>query len=304
MSSHDAATKEGVIVGLLAYTLWGLFPVYFKIVGDVATTEVLVHRIIWAVPFGALIILFRKQWGDVYCALTHRVMLFWLGLAALAIAVNWIIYIWAVQNGRIFEASLGYYINPMLYVIVGVVFFAERLRTLQIVAVVLATAGVLVLSVSHGQVPWASLALAVLFTTYGVIRKQVVIGAMPGLFVETVLLFPFAIAWLLVLLFAGEASFLNSGARMDGLLLLAGPVTVLPLLFFAVAARRLTLTTIGFMQFVGPTLQFLTGLYYVEVLTTAHKICFSLIWIAAGFFVFDALKSARKKPLLNVSPEA
>ena len=304
VSSHDRATKEGVFAGLLAYTLWGLFPIYFKLVGDVAITEVLAHRIIWALPFGALIILFRKQWSDVYCALTNRVMLFWLGLAALAIAVNWLIYIWAVQNERIFEASLGYYINPMLYVLVGVVFFAERLRILQIIAVVLATVGVIVLSVSHGQVPWASLALATLFTTYGVIRKQIAIGAMPGLFVETLLLFPFAMTWLLMLLSTGEATFSNSGAPMDGLLTLAGPVTVLPLLFFAIAARRLTLTTIGFMQFVGPTLQFFTALYYGEVLTTAHKICFSLIWIAAGFFVFDALKSAKKKPLLNASTEA
>lgn len=304
MSQEQLAAKEGVLAGLLAYTMWGLFPVYFKIVGDVIPTEVLAHRVIWAVPFGALIIFFRRQWKEVYGALTDRRMLVWLGLAALSISINWLIYIWAVQSERIFEASLGYYINPMIYVLVGVVFFGERLRGLQITAVVLATVGVTVLGISHGQVPWAAISLAVLFTTYGVIRKQVVIGAMPGLFVETILLFPFAVGWLLMLMFASESTFLNTGGEMDSLLMLAGPITVLPLLFFAIAARRLTLTTIGFMQFVGPTLQFFTGLYYGEMLTTAHKICFTLIWIAVAFFIYDALKSAKKKPRQEKPVEA
>jgi len=297
VTQHDQVAKEGVLAGLLAYTLWGMFPIYFKIIGDISPTEILAHRVIWAVPFGALIIHFRKQWAQVGSSLVDRTMLAWLSLAAIAIAGNWLIYIWAVLSDRIFEASLGYYINPMVYVLVGVCFFGERLRWLQVVSVVLATVGVIVLSVSHGQVPWASLGLATLFTVYGVVRKQVVIGAMPGLFVETILLVPFAAIWLVLLLFKGNALFLNAGAGMDGLLMLAGPFTVLPLLFFAVAARRVTLTTLGFMQFIGPTLQFFVGVYYGETLTKAHEICFGLIWIAVAFFIYDALRAAKKKPL-------
>jgi len=285
-----------VILGLLAYTMWGVFPIYFKQLTDVLPTEILVHRVNWAVPFGAVIIYFRRQWKEVRGALVDRSMLAWLGLAALAISTNWLIYIWAVNSGRIFEASLGYYINPMMYVLVGVIFFGERLRRWQIVAVVFATAGVLILSVDHGQVPWAAISLAVLFTIYGVIRKQVVIGAMPGLFVETVLLFPFAVVWLLLLINGDDAAFLNAAVGKNALLMLAGPITVMPLLLFAISAKRLTLTTIGFMQFVGPTLQFCTGLYYGETLTVAHQICFTLIWISVAFFIFDAVR-ASKKPL-------
>jgi chloramphenicol-sensitive protein RarD len=303
MSEDHSAAKEGVIVGLLAYTMWGLFPIYFKQVGDVLATEVLAHRVIWAVPFGALIIYFRHQWTDVRAAFSDTRTLAWLALAAFAISTNWLIYIWAVNSDRIFEASLGYYINPMIYVTVGVVFFGERLSRWQIAAVVSATAGVMILSIDHGQIPWTALSLAALFTIYGVIRKQVKVGAMPGLFVETVVLFPIAMIWLFFLLNSSEATFLNSSDGMSGLLVLAGPITVLPLLLFAIAAKRLTMTTIGFMQFVGPTLQFCTGLYYGEVLTRAHTICFTLIWIAVAFFTYDALR-ASKKPLPTASTGA
>lgn len=292
----DAELRSGVLAGLIAYSLWGVFPVYFKWIASVAPLEVLAHRVVWAVPFGLLIIMARRQLGEVRRALTHSKMLLWLGLAALCIAANWLIYIWAVQNDRIFEASLGYYINPLMYVLVGVVMFGERLRRLQIVAVVLATIGVGYLTFMGGAVPWAALGLASLFTAYGSIRKRVVIGAMPGLFVETVFLLPFAVVWLLWMLAQGSLSFGNAGAGMSALLALGGPVTVIPLLLFATAAKRLTLTTIGFMQFLAPTLQFGTGLYYGEVLTPAHLVCFSCIWMAVAFFSFDALRTGKKKP--------
>ena len=295
---HDGH-RGGVAAGLTAYALWGVFPVYFKIVDSVSATEVLAHRIVWAIPFGALILLLRHQWPEVRRALTHRRMLFWLGVAALCISLNWFIYIWAVQNNRIFETSLGYYINPLMYVVVGVLFFHEKLRTLQLIAVILATIGVLILTFSSGSFPWAAFALAVFFTAYGVIRKRVAIGAMPGLFVETTLLFPFAFLWLAWLLLTNQASFGGHDLALDGLLLLAGPITVVPLLLFAVAARRLTLTTVGFMQFLAPTLQFLTGLYYGEVLTTAHMLCFGFIWVAVSLFSIDAIRASKKKPLLT-----
>ncbi len=218
-SEDRAASRSGVAAGLIAYSLWGVFPVYFKIVESVAPTEVLAHRIVWAVPFGALILLFRHQWPEVRRAMTHRVTLSWLGLSALCITVNWFIYIWAVQNERIFETSLGYYINPLMYVLVGVLFLGEKLRSLQTAAVVLAGAGVLVLTISGGAFPWVAISLAVFFTAYGVIRKRVVIGAMPGLFVETALLFPFAMSWMVWLLVAGQASFGTQDLSLAALLL-------------------------------------------------------------------------------------
>lgn len=292
----DAEVRSGVILGLLAYTMWGIFPVYFKLIEMVAPTEVLVHRVVWAVPFGALIIMGRRQWHEVRAAIVDRSMLAWLGLAALCISINWLIYIWAVQNERIFEASLGYYINPLMYVAVGVVLLGERLRRLQVTAVVLATVGVAYLTISGGIFPWVALSLAALFTAYGVIRKQVAIGAMPGLFVETTLLFPFAISWLLILIVGGQASFGAGDTGLSMLLVLGGPVTVMPLLLFAISAKRLSLTTIGFMQFLAPTLQFFTGLYYGETLTTAHLVCFGLIWAAVCCFSYDALTAGREKP--------
>jgi chloramphenicol-sensitive protein RarD len=290
----DAEVKSGVILGLLAYTMWGVFPVYFKWIESVAPTEVLVHRVIWAVPFGALIIMARHQWREVRTAFVNRSMLFWLALAALCISVNWLIYIWAVQNERIFEASLGYYINPLIYVAVGVVAFGERLRGLQITAVVLASVGVSYLTFSGGIFPWVALSLAALFTAYGVIRRQVAIGAMPGLFIETTMLFPFALAWLIFLMAGQSASFGAGDSGLSLLLMLGGPITVMPLLLFAISAKRLSLTTIGFMQFIAPTLQFFTGLYYGEVLTPAHLVCFGFIWAAVVCFSYDAIRASKK----------
>ena len=290
-----AEARNGVLAGLIAYTMWGVFPVYFKLIDMVSPFEVLTHRIVWAVPFGALIILWRKQWPEVRRALVDRSMLAWLSLAALCISVNWFIYIWSVQNDRIFEASLGYYINPLVYVLAGVVLLGERLRRLQLVAVVLAALGVLYLTVSGGVFPWAAISLALLFTSYGVIRKQAGIGAMPGLFIETTLLLPFALGWLLYLVALGQASFASGDAGLSGLLILGGPITVIPLLLFAIAARSLSLTTVGFMQFLAPTLQFLTGLYYGEHLTDAHLVCFACIWAAVLFFSYDAVTAGRKK---------
>ncbi len=292
----DAEVRSGVILGLIAYSLWGVFPVYFKWIESVAPTEVLVHRVVWAVPFGALIIHARRQWREVRAAFLDRSRLAWLALAALCISANWFIYIWAVQNARIFEASLGYYINPLIYVVVGVVLLSERLRRLQIVAVALAFIGVSYLTLRGGIFPWVAISLAALFTAYGVIRKQVVIGAMPGLFVETTLLFPFGFAWLCILMLDGSASFGAVDTGHSLLLMLAGPITVLPLLLFAISAKRLTLTTIGFMQFLAPTLQFVTGLYYGETLTTEHIVCFGFIWVAVALFSYDAASSGRKKP--------
>jgi chloramphenicol-sensitive protein RarD len=259
----------------------------------VPSLEVLAHRIVWAVPFGALIILARRQWPEVRRAVAHRRTLAWLGLAAVFIAINWLVYISAVQRGQIFQASLGYYINPLMYVVIGVIVLGEKLRKLQTTAVSLAAVGVTVLTISGGEFPFISLTLAVSFTTYGVIRSRVVVGGMPGLFIETLLLFPMALAYMIWLMQAGESWFRADDVGMAGALLLAGPLTVVPLLCFALAARRLRLSTIGIMQFIAPTLQFLVGLAYGEALTVPHAVCFALIWIAVFIFSWDAWRSTR-----------
>ncbi|WOJ98588.1 EamA family transporter RarD [Congregibacter brevis] len=295
-----AELRSGIFFALAAYGLWGVFPIYFKLLEAVSPTEILLHRIVWAVPFGALIITLRKQWSDVIGAFADLRVVAWLALSALCISGNWFVYIWGVVNERIFEASLGYYINPLMYVAVGVLFFGERLRRAQLVAVILASIGVLVLSVQGSGLPWVSLSLAGLFTAYGIIRKRVAVAAMPGLFVETALLFLLALTGLLWLVLSQGAAFAGGDLTTDALLLLSGPLTVFPLLFFAVAARRLSLITVGFMQFLAPTMQFGVAVYFGEALTTARIVCFGFIWAAVIVFSVDALATGRKQAAVRV----
>lgn len=281
-------TREGLLAAFISYTLWGFLPIYFKLVETVPATEVLAHRVLWAVPFGLPIILLRRQWPEVARALRDRRVLGLLTLSAVLIGVNWLTYIWAIQNELIFQGSLGYYINPLMLVLVGVLIFGERLRRLQTGAVLLAAAGVAVLTVSGREFPVVALTLATTFTVYGTIRGRVVIGGMPGLFIETLVLLPAAALYLYWLASRGSAVFASGDWSMAGTLMLAGPFTVIPLLCFALAARRLTFSTIGIMQFIAPTLQFLVGLAYGEVLTGPHVICFVLIWTAVILFSADA----------------
>ena len=297
MSNIDRDARDGVVAALAAYLMWGFLPVYFVLVREVDPTEVLAHRVIWAVPFGALILAFRSQWSEVARAFTHRGMLGWLSLSAFFIGLNWFVYIWAIGDGRILETSLGYYINPLTNMLVGFWLFGERLRRFQSVAVALAVIGVTVLTISGDAIPWVALFLAVSFTVYAGVRKRVVIGGMPGLFVETVLLLPLAIAWFVYLFTSSKMVFASGGLQVSFWLLMAGPITALPLLCFALAARRLSLTTIGFMQFLAPTIQFCTGIYFGEELTTPHVICFAFIWSAVAFFIYDAVMVGKKKPL-------
>lgn len=254
----------------------------------------LAHRVFWAVPFGALIITARGQWSEVHRALTHRSMFLLLCAAAVLIAINWLVYIWAVQRGQVFQASLGYYINPLIFVVIGMLFFGEGLRTLQRLAVVLAATGVSVLTISGGQLPFIALTLAISFTAYSVIRKKVVVRAMPGLLVETLVLLPFAAAWLIYLGVTDQSVFLSSDVSMRGLIMLAGPLTVVPLMCFAIAARRLRMATIGFMQFLAPTMQFLIGYWHGEELTLPHLICFCFIWAAVISFTTDIFRVSRR----------
>jgi chloramphenicol-sensitive protein RarD len=289
MTDPNKDSRDGLISAVIAYTIWGFLPIYFLLIRSVASEEVLLHRIIWAVPFGAIIIHYRKQWPEVLRAIRHRATLAWLAVAAVFIAVNWFIYIVAVQHGNIFQASLGYYINPLIYVLVGVAFMGERLSRMQLIAVIFATVGVIILTVSGGEFPFISIAIAISFTIYGVIRKRVVVGGMPGLFIETLVLLPFAALWLAWMTLEQQSSFATGGFGLKGLLLLAGPITVIPLLFFALAARRLPLSMLGFLQFIGPSLQFVVGVVYGEELPSATLICFSFVWVGVIMFSLDAM---------------
>lgn len=283
-----------MLAGVLAFSIWGATPIYFILVVSVSAMEMLMHRIVWALPFGMVILLARGQWPDVRQIFANRRTLGLLAISAIVISINWLVFTWATQNGRIFEASLGYYINPLMLVLVGYLFLGERLRPMQVVAVGLATIGVAVLTVSGGKFPAISIALALSFTLYGVIRKKVVVGAMPGLMVELILLFPLSAAYLYFLVNSGSSPFTWDDKELFGLLLLAGPLTVLPLVFFSYAARRLRLATIGFIQFIGPTGQFLVGYYHGETLTTPYLLCFILIWLAVSLFVFDVFRMQRQ----------
>jgi len=295
MAPNKTVENEGVLFGVIAFSIYGFLPVYIKWVEEVAPTEVLVHRIIWAIPFGALILMYRRQWPEVRQALYDKKSMFWLAMSAFFISVGWIVFIWAVQQGQVFQASLGYYINPLMNVVIGVLFLGESLRLLQMIAVAIAAGAVLLLTILGGEFPLVAMVLAISFALYGLIRKQIPVGAMPGLFIETAILFPLALGWLLWLFFSGSSVFGVNDINISGLLILGGPVTVLPLLFFALAARRLSLSAIGFLQFIAPSLHLIIGVYYGEPLSLPNLVCFGLIWIAVALFCADALQANQTK---------
>ena len=293
-SPHDSAVRLGLICGVFAYGLWGLLPVYLKALGDVTPMEIVGHRILWSVPFGALILTFRKQWGETFKAFASPRMVLLLGFSAAVIGGNWLVYVWAVANDRVLQASLGYYINPLMFVAAGVFVLKEKLNRLQMAAVAMASFGVAVLTFGAGVFPWVSMILAFSFTAYGYVRKMLNVGAMPGLFIETAVLSPFALIFLIWFAGSHGLAFGQGDLKLDLLLIAAGPVTVLPLMLFALAARRLRFTTLGFLQYIGPTGQFLLGLYYGEPFTLYHAVCFGLIWSALAVLSIDAVRQNRK----------
>ncbi len=285
-------SRAGLISGLSAYLMWGLFPIYFVATKAVPAPEILAHRILWSLPFGLLILLFRRQIGDTIKAIRKPRTLALLALASISLAANWGVYIYAIQIEQIFQGSLGYYINPLIYVLVAVLFFGERLSRLQGLAIALACIGVLVLTIYGGQFPVISLFLAVSFTIYGVLRKLIDVGAMPGLFIEVLVLIVPAVLYL-GWLWQTDTLVFGTDQTLSWLMVAAGPITVLPLLAFAFAARRIRLSTLGILQFIGPTMQFLCGLYFGEPFTTAHAVCFTLIWVGVVLFALDGWRASR-----------
>jgi len=275
---------------MAAFGLWGVGPVYFKAVGQVPPLELLAHRVVWCVALTALLITFGRDWGQLRGGIRDRRTLATLALSAALVAVNWFTFIYAVTTDRIVEASLGYFINPLFNVVLGMLFLRERLNRRQLIAVLMALAGTLNLTLSLGVVPWIALTLAVCFGFYGLLRKTVRIEAVNGLFVETAMLTPVAAGYLLWLGWHGQGAFGTIDLGTDALLLFAGVITALPLVWFTRAARRLRYVTIGLLQYIAPTLQLLVGvLVYGEAFTSAHWVSFGLIWAGLAIFTWDAV---------------
>ncbi|WP_285905197.1 EamA family transporter RarD [Pseudodesulfovibrio pelocollis] len=285
----------GFLAAFAAFLAWGLLPVYWKSVQGVAPLEILCHRILWSLIFIATILSFKHRWAETFAPLRSPRNLLILSLSSLTIAVNWLIYIWAVNNGNVLATSLGYYINPLVNVLFGCLFFRERLNPLQTAAIGLAALGVANSVVGYGEFPWISLTLAVTFACYGLLRKIAAVESLPGLFLETMVLAPAALLYVLHLQVAGASGFLAGDTRIDLLLVGAGAATALPLIGFAFGARRLRLTTIGLLQYIAPTIAFSLGVFvYNEPFGPSHLLTFALIWSGLALYTIDSVRAIRR----------
>ncbi len=287
-----SARRTGIAYGLAAYLLWGFFPLFFKQLAHVPPLQVLAHRIVWSLPTLALIIAAAGGWSEVRKAVLQRRVMLTLCSTTLLIAVNWFVFILAVTQNEVLQSSLGYFINPLVSVLLGFLFLRERLNRLQTASVAAAFVGVSILAVQGGGIPWIALVLAVTFGVYGLLRKVVNVGALTGLFVETLLLFPVAAGYLLFIGQQGSGAFLAISTSTTIFLVLAGVITAIPLLWFSLSARLLPLSTVGFMQYLTPTIHFLLAvLLFSEFFDLSYLLSFLCIWTGLGIYSFDAARS-------------
>jgi chloramphenicol-sensitive protein RarD len=295
-ADDPAAFRAGVVYATAGFLWWGASPIYWKAVGTVAADELVAHRALWSTVLLAVLLIWRRRGGEVRAVLADRRAVATLGVTTLLIAVNWLTYIWAMGHARVLEASLGYYINPLVNVLLGIVVLGERLRRAQAAAVALAAVGVSVLTWEVGRVPWVALLLAGTFGLYGLLRKTVKAGPEVGLAAETTLLAPFAVAWLWHLSAEGQAVFPAAGPWVQTLVVLSGVITVLPLVWFTHGARRLPLGTVGLLQYLSPTGQFLLAvLVFREPFSRLHLAAFACIWAGLAIFTWD-LRSRMRRP--------
>ncbi|MBC7454070.1 MAG: EamA family transporter RarD [Massilia sp.] len=283
--------RTGILSALLAFLCWGLFPLYFHALQAVPPTQIMAHRVLWSLLFLAIVLTVRRQWQWLPAVLRQpRVMLSFVASAFL-LSTNWLIYIWAVNNGHVIDASLGYFINPLVNIMFGYLLLKERLRPGQWAAIALAALGVAWLSWQAGHMPWIALTLAGSFGAYGLMRKTAALGALEGLSFETMVLFPLALGYVIWLSLHGENSFINSGADSTRwLLLAAGPITAIPLLLFASGARKIPLSVLGLLQYISPTLQFLLGVWIFHEAFSAERMAgFLLIWSALALYAAEGL---------------
>ena len=299
MSEH----RRGLLFGIGAYGLWGLFPLYWLLLEPAAPLEILAHRIVWSLLFVGALVWLRRRYATVRAALLDRRTRTALVVASVVIGVNWFLFIWAVNNNHVVETSLGYFINPLVSVAMGVVAFGERMRRLQWAAIGIAAAGVLWLTFEYGRPPWISIVLALSFGTYGLAKKKANVGAVQSLMVETLVLAPLALGYVLTLQATGAGEFGRHGLGHTALLVGAGVATALPLLCFGAAATRIPLSMVGMLQYLTPTLQFLIGVFlYGEPMTSARWVGFVLVWLALAVFTFATLRSRRRQ--IRIAAEA
>ena len=290
--------NKGVGYAIGAYTLWGLLPVYWKWLHQVPAPQLLGHRIVWSFLFLCGVIWISRQSAAFRTAIRKPGLLRWYGIAAILIGFNWLTYVWAVNAGFIVETSLGYFINPLLTVVMGVVFFHERMRPWQWTAIGVAAIGVVYLAVVYGSLPWIALALAVTFGCYGLVKKVAPLGSLYGVTLETGLLLLPALAYLAFSEAMGQGAFLHTGPVLDWLLVGAGLMSTVPLLMFASAARSIPLSLVGVLHYIAPTLQFLLGtLVYNEPFTTARLVGFCIVWAALIIFAVEGALFHRAQPV-------
>jgi len=288
--------NPGIAFAALAYVAWGLFPLYFRQVHAVSPLEIVLHRTVWSLAFVLIVLAVMRRFAWLGPVLRQPRLLLAFAVSALLLSCNWLTYVWAVNNGHVIDASLGYFINPLVYVLLGYVVLHERPRRMQWAAVALAAAGVLWLTVQAGQLPWIALVLAGSFGFYGLMRKTASLGALEGLTLETLLLAPVAVPALAIWTWSGRSSLAHADASTLGWLLLAGPLTAVPLLLFAAGARRIPLATLGLLQYIGPTLQFITGVWVFHEPFQAGKLGgFVLIWAALVVYSAEGLLMARQR---------
>jgi chloramphenicol-sensitive protein RarD len=298
--------KKGIWFAVAAYSCWGLFPLYWKLLRHIPALQLIGHRIVWSFVFMIAAVVLMSQWKAFRGSVLAWRVLGLYSLASLLIGVNWLTYIWAVNSGHVVEASLGYFINPLLSVLMGVLFFRERLRLWQWVSIGLAMAGVLYLTFAFGVLPWIALTLAFSFALYGLVKKVAPLSSLHGLLLETTLLLAPAIAYLVFEDRGGNGAFLHSSLWIDMLLIVGGLITTIPLLLFASAARRIPLTVIGILQFIAPTLQFILGIALYREPFSRHQFWgYSIVWIALtlfcveGYWVYSKQRLAEVKELLT-----
>lgn len=281
----------GTIYALLAFVFWGLVPIYFKLIDQVSPVEILIHRILWSVIFLSLIIIATKQFGHLQSIFKDHKKLKILFISALLVSFNWLTFIWAITNSKIIEASLGYYINPLVSIALGKLFFDEKILKLQMFAIFLAFFAVVYQVISLGTLPTISLILAFSFGLYGMARKKLHVAAASGLLIETILILPFALIYFAYMVFRGENSFVFPLDNTSWLLVCAGLITIIPLLWFNGAVTRISMTKIGFLQYIGPSIAFLIAIFiYNEPFNQDKFVTFALIWLALGIFSFASMR--------------
>lgn len=287
---------DGVLYALAAYALWGILPIYWKLLSSVFSIEILSNRIVWAFAFTIIIIDITKQWDELAHIAKDKKQLFFIFIASILIAINWGLYIWAVNSDMIVDASLGYYINPLFAVVLGMFVFKEKLDFWTGTALIIASIGVIIKTIQYGNIPWISLSLAISFGLYGAIKKLVKASSIVGLTLETAILTPVATAYLISRNISGLGAFETKPAFVVFLLITSGVVTAIPLLLFASATKRLPLSLIGFTQYISPTISLLIGIFlYHETFTSVDMIAFGFIWVALALYTFSQL-SLTKSP--------